>query len=201
MYGRSEQSLALLDIFSPVMDILVSKDFSDLPIAQWRLILSHFSRDLRPRTFLCQKFFGRHSPNCNGVIRRVKYLESNPALLDCQVTNLTKVSGIDITPCVSLSRRRIAEIGWEIPLVFVRLYYVSDAECIDIISEASGKSSSSLLATDLRQGIPRPMSDTSRDQKRETDSRIFWINIIVFFQWERVIIRISLSEAYAVSGL
>lgn len=57
------------------MNILVPQNFSDLPVAQRRLVLTHLPRDLCVRTLLCQEFLGRHPLDSNRIISRIKHLK------------------------------------------------------------------------------------------------------------------------------
>ena len=130
------------------MHILVTEHLAYLSVAQRSLILSHLSCDLRSWIILGQEFFCR-SLDSDGIIRGVENLESETALLDCEVADLSKITSIDITPCVALSRGWVVDISRKIPFVFMWFDHVADAEGINIILEAAGEGASSFLSTDL----------------------------------------------------
>lgn len=144
----SIEDILNFDILPPIMHILVTKHLSYLPVAQRCLILSHLSCNLRCGIILGQEFFCR-SLDRDGIICGVENLESETALLDCQVADLPKVTSIDITPCVALSRGWVVDICRKIPFVFMWFNHVADAEGINIIAEAAGEGASSFLSTDL----------------------------------------------------
>jgi hypothetical protein len=134
------------------VDVLVTKHLSNLPIAQWRFIFSHFPRDLRPgiifgQELLCSSLHG------NGIICSVEYLESETAFLNGKIAYLSKVTSIDVAPRVSFSGRRIVDVSWKVSLILMGFDDVADAECIDIILEATGKSACCLLSTDFRECV------------------------------------------------
>jgi hypothetical protein len=135
------------------MNILISQHLSDLPIAQWCFMLTHLSRDLRVRALLCQELLSCHALDCNRIIGSIKHLESQPTLLDCQVTDLSQVPGVNVTPCISLTRSRVGEIGWEVLGILMRLNDISDSESVDVVLEASGEGASCLLTTNLRECV------------------------------------------------
>lgn len=137
------------------MNILVPQNFSDFPVAQRRLVLPHLSRDLCIRTLLRQEFLGRHPLDSNRIISGIKHLEPQSTLLDGQITDLSQIPSIDITPCISLTGCRVRKVGGEVSLVLMRLDDVSDSQSVDVILEASGEGAGCLLAADLGKCVPR----------------------------------------------
>jgi hypothetical protein len=137
------------------MNILIPQHLPNFPITQRRLIFTHLPRNFRVRTLLRQELLSCHPPHCNCIIRRIKHLKSQPALLNRQITNLSQIPGIDITPGISLTRSRVGEKGGEVFGVFVRLYHVSDSEGVDVVLEAAGERACCFLAADLGECIPR----------------------------------------------
>jgi len=77
------------------MHILESQNLSNLAITQWRLILSHLTSDLGFRVILCQKLL-RRLLNRDRIICGVEDLEAESVFLDCQVTDLSQVAGINV---------------------------------------------------------------------------------------------------------
>ena len=71
------------------MNIFISQYLSDLPITQRRLIFPPLPRDLRIRTLLRQELLSRHPLDRNRIVRSIEHLQTQPALLDCQITNLS----------------------------------------------------------------------------------------------------------------
>lgn len=130
------------------MDILKSKNLSDLPVAQRRLVLSQLAGDLDVWVVLSQELLGR-TLDGDGVVGSIEDLEAKPALLDGQVTDLTEVTGVDVTPGVALPRRRVVDVLGEVESVLVRLNHVADAQGVDVVSEAAGKGAGRLLVADL----------------------------------------------------
>jgi hypothetical protein len=137
------------------VNILEPQNFFDLPVAQRRLILTHLPRDLCVRTLLRQKFLGRHPLDSDRIISGIKHLEPQTTLLDGQITDLSQIPSIDITPCISFTGCRIGEVGGEISFVLMRLDDISNSESVDVILEASGESAGCLLAADLGKCVPR----------------------------------------------
>jgi hypothetical protein len=110
-----------------------SQHLPNLPVAKRRLPIPHLPRDLHTRTLLLQKFLGRtNTIEGNCVVCCIKDLESEAAFANGEVTDLTKVTSINIGPSIALSARGISEVGWEIEGVFVRLDDVTDAKSVDI---------------------------------------------------------------------
>lgn len=77
------------------MNVLKSKDFSDLSIAQWCLIFAHLPRDWHIRTCFREELF-RLLFHCDGVVGAIEHLETEAALLDGEIADLTEIAGIDI---------------------------------------------------------------------------------------------------------
>ena len=77
------------------MHILESQDLSNLAITQWCLIFSHLTSDLGFRVILCQKLL-RRLLNRDRIICGVEDLKAESVFLDCQVTNLSQVAGINV---------------------------------------------------------------------------------------------------------
>ena len=77
------------------MHLLESQNFSDLSITQRRFILSHLARNLGLRIVLCQKLLcGLLNRDC--VICGIEDLKAESVLLDCQVTDLPQVAGVNV---------------------------------------------------------------------------------------------------------
>jgi hypothetical protein len=77
------------------MHVPESQNFSDLSITQRRFILSHLARNLSLRIVLCQKLL-RGLLNRDCVIRGIEDLKAKSVLLDCQVTDLPQIAGVNI---------------------------------------------------------------------------------------------------------
>jgi len=139
------------------MNILIPQHLPNFPITQRRLIFTHLPRNFRVRALLRQELLSCRSPHCNCIIRRIKHLKAQPTLLNRQITNLSQIPGIDITPGISLTRSRVREKGRKVYGIFMRLNHVSDSEGVNVVFEAAGESACCFLAADLRECIPRCM--------------------------------------------
>jgi hypothetical protein len=140
------------------MNILVSQHLPDLPIAQRRLILPHLPRNLRIRTLLCQELLRCHPLDRNRIVGSIEDLESQPALFDRQVTDLSQVSGIDITPRISFTRSGIGEIRREIFRILVWFDNISNSKSVDVVFKASGEGSCCFLTADLGKCVSGRLS-------------------------------------------
>lgn len=134
------------------MHILESQNISDFLVAQRGFIFLKLPRVLRSWAMLVQELLGS-SLHRDGVVGCIEHLESQSALLDSQIANLTKVSGVDVAPGVALPRLGEVDVGREVTLILVRLNHVADAEGVDVVLETTGKRTSGLLAADFGQGV------------------------------------------------
>ena len=126
------------NILSPIMNILITEHFPNLPVAQGCFVFPHFPGDLRSRMILLQKVLG--SPfHGDSIVGRIENLETQPALLDRKVADLAEITGINVTPSTSFARIRIFDISWKIPLIFMGLDDIANAERVDVVLEATGK--------------------------------------------------------------
>jgi hypothetical protein len=82
----------------------------------------------------------------------------------------------------------------------MRLDNISYSEGIDVIFKASSESAGCLLAADLGKRVTKRYKRVSCEIER-MGIRVFWINVVVFFQGEGVVIGISLGKADAVGCL
>jgi hypothetical protein len=80
-------------------------------------------------------------------------LESQPALFDRQVTDLSQVSGIDITPRISFTRSGIGEIRGEVFRILVWFDNISNSKSVDVVFKASGEGSCCFLTADLGECV------------------------------------------------
>ena len=98
------------------MHVLKPKDFSDLSVTQRRIIVAQLPRDWHARTRF-SKEISRLLCHGDGVVGAVEHLEAEAALLDGQVANLTEIAGVDIRPCIALSRHGFGNMPGEIMLI------------------------------------------------------------------------------------
>ena len=166
------------------MLLLEAQHLPCFTIAQGRFIPSHLPSDLRIRTRLLQILHGRRFQR-TGRVRRVENLESRRTFLNAEVANLTKISRIDITPCVPLPRFRLVNVSGEIRLIFVRLDDIPDSQGVDIrTGESSREASCTALSTQFAERIG-----------------IHGIAVVVLFQWKLVVICVPLRKTDTVRGL
>jgi hypothetical protein len=119
-----------------------------------------------------------------------------------QITDLSQVPRINITPSIPLPRLRSLNKRREIPFILMRLNHITNSQRIYITLEPPRKRSCRLLATNLGKCISsnQNLGGESCDYRGGKNERVFWINIIVFFERERMIVCISLGETDAVDG-
>lgn len=63
---------------------------------------------------------------------RFAHLETEPALLDTQMADLTEVPGIDVRPGVSFPTSRVLHVPREVLGVLVGLDHVTNSESVDV---------------------------------------------------------------------
>ena len=136
------------------MHILIPQHLSNLPVTQRRLKFTHISSNLRVRALFRQELLGRPLHR-DGIISSIENLESQSALLDRQITDLAKVSGVNVTPCISLAGSGVLDEGGKVASVLVWLDHVSDAEGVDVIFEAAGEGACCFLAADFGECVSK----------------------------------------------
>lgn len=142
-----------LVVLPPVVLLFETKHFSDLSIAQRCLPLSHLTSDRRVWGVLLEKLRSWDC-RCDGVVCGVEDLESHAILLDTQITDLSQITSVDVTPGITLPRLRLSHVLGKISFVFVRLNDIANSKSIDICTWISpAERASGLLATDFAQGI------------------------------------------------
>jgi hypothetical protein len=105
-----------LHVFLPIMNVLKSKYFSNLSVAQRCLIFAHLPRDRHARTRFSKEFFC-FLGHGDGIVGTVEHLEAQTALLDSKIADLTEIAGIDVRPGIALSRHRFANVFGEITFI------------------------------------------------------------------------------------
>jgi hypothetical protein len=75
------------------MNVLKSKDFSNLSVAQRRLVFAHLPPGLHARTRFSEEVFRFFLSR--GVVGAVENPEAETTLLDGEVADLTEIAGID----------------------------------------------------------------------------------------------------------
>lgn len=79
-------------------------------------------------------------------------MESQSALLNCEIANLPEVACIDVRPCIALARRRVGDEGGEHGVVFGR-DDVTDAEGVDVRFVLFGEGAGRFLANDFGECV------------------------------------------------
>jgi hypothetical protein len=165
------------------MLVLETKHLLDLPVTQRRFPLTHLPRHRRVRRILLQELLSRHLCR-DEAVGGIEDLEPKPGLLNSQIAHLAQVSRVDVRPSVALPGHGLVDVRGEVALVLVRLHDVADAQDINVIPEAPREPSSGFLAADLAQGVG-----------------VHGVDVVVFFQWEGVVVSVALAEADAVGCL
>jgi hypothetical protein len=164
------------------MFLLEPQHLPNFPITQRRLPLLHFSRDRRVGTVLFQELPCRECCG-DGIVGGIEHLESQSILLHTQITYLTQVPCIDITPSIALAHLWIVDVLWEIVLVLVGLDNIADAEGIDISIESTSETPGDTLAAEFGYGV-----------------RVHWVYVKGFVEGEGSVVEVTLAEADFVCG-
>ena len=176
-------STLMLVILSPIMHIFEPQHMTNFLIRQRRLPFGHVSGDRGAGTMNSEKLLGWNR-GCDGVVCGVESLKAQAILEKTEVADLTKIAGVDVTPCITLAGFRLAHVSGKVAGVFVGLNDVADDEGIDVDGESASKGASNAFAGELAAGIC-----------------IHGISVIVIFvQWEGDVVVVTLAEAYAIGG-
>jgi hypothetical protein len=164
------------------MLFLEPQHISNLLITQRRLPLVHLPRNRTIWRKLLEKL-SRRERRSDCVVRRVEHLKPKPIFLHAQITNLTQVPCVDITPRIPLAHARIANVLWEIALVLVRLDDISDPEGVNVGVEAACETAGDTLATEFGDGVC-----------------VHGIDVVSFVEREGRVVQVALAEANFVGG-
>lgn len=164
------------------MLLLETEHITDLAIREWRLPLIHLPGDGNVRTVLLEELL-RRDLGRDGRVRGVKDLEAQTGLHDAKVADLAQVSGIDVGPGVAFPRLGLVDYSLE-EVILVWLEDVADAQGVDVILVTASKGPCCLLSADLGESVA-----------------VHWVDIVILFEWEGVIVAVALREADAVSCL
>lgn len=121
------------------MHIFVPQHFSNLSIAQRSFEFSQLPCNLCSRAFLLQELLCGHPRHRNSIIRRIKNLETESTFLNGQITDLSQVASINVTPRIAFSGSGVTEVGREISLVLVGFDDIADAKGVYVVFEATSK--------------------------------------------------------------
>ncbi|ENN85694.1 hypothetical protein RHSP_09762 [Rhizobium freirei PRF 81] len=171
-----------LNITPPVVLFLETENLTDLAVGQEALIFTDLAHEGDIRKMLGGKFTRRRIGRYR-IIRSIEHLETETALFDTEMNDLTEIASVDIAPGDPLANFTIGEIFGK-TLIFVRLDDIADTQRVDVDAEAFGKGAGGLLVHDLGQAVG-----------------IHRIDIIVLLQGEMMEIAMAFGKADAIGRL